>query len=108
MFCGNGDSASDARHLSAEFLVKLKPMINRNSIPALSLTLDSKTLTACGNDYGFKNIFSRVLEGFGNKKDILIVISTSGNSLSPGWENSAMYPIVFITKIYYRILFWAH
>ncbi len=80
LFCGNGGSASDAQHLAAEFLVRLKPMINRNSIPALSLTLDSTTLTACGNDYGFENVFSRALEGLGNKKDILIAISTSGNS----------------------------
>ena len=79
-FCGNGGSASDSQHLATEFLVRLKPNLNRTAIPAMSLTLDSTALTACGNDFGFENIFARALEGLGNKKDILIVISTSGNS----------------------------
>ncbi len=80
MFCGNGGSASDAQHLATEFLIRLKPNLNRSSIPAISLTLDSSVLTACGNDYGFENVFSRTLESLGNKKDVLIAISTSGNS----------------------------
>ena len=79
-FCWNGGSASDSQHLATEFLVRLKPNLNRTAIPAMSLTLDSTALTACGNDFGFENIFARALEGLGNKKDILIVISTSGNS----------------------------
>jgi len=79
-FCGNGGSASDSQHLATEFLIRLKPNLNRTAIPAMSLTLDSTALTACGNDFGFENIFARALEGLGNKKDILIVISTSGNS----------------------------
>lgn len=79
-FCGNGGSAADAQHLAAEFLIRLRPNVNRNSIPAISLTMDSSTLTACGNDYGFEKIFSRPFEALVNKNDILITISTSGNS----------------------------
>lgn len=78
--CGNGGSAADAQHLSAEFLVRLNPKINRKPFPIVSLALDTSTLTACGNDYGFKYIFSRNLEALASKKDLLIVISTSGNS----------------------------
>lgn len=79
--CGNGGSAADAQHLAAEFLVRLRSNINRNPIPAISLAMDTSTLTACGNDYDFKYIFSRNLEALGNKgKDVLITISTSGNS----------------------------
>ena len=66
--------------MSAEFLVRLKPKNNRRSLPIISLTQNSPVVTACGNDYGFDNIFSRVLEGIGKKKDILVCLSTSGNS----------------------------
>jgi D-sedoheptulose 7-phosphate isomerase len=78
--CGNGGSAADAQHLAAELMVRLRPKINRNSYPVISLALDVSTLTACSNDYGYKNIFSRPLAALGAKNDILIVISTSGNS----------------------------
>ena len=78
--CGNGGSAADAQHLSAEFLVRLNPKINRSPFPMVSLAMDTSTLTACGNDFDFKYIFSRNLEALGSKKDLLIVISTSGNS----------------------------
>ena len=79
-FCGNGGSAADAQHLAAELLIKLRPKINRKSLPAIALALDTSTLTACGNDYGFKYIFSRPLGALANKGDVLIAISTSGNS----------------------------
>jgi len=79
--CGNGGSAADAQHLAAEFLIRLRPNVNRSPIPAISLAMDTSTLTACGNDYDFKYIFSRNLDALGNKgKDVLIAISTSGNS----------------------------
>jgi D-sedoheptulose 7-phosphate isomerase len=79
--CGNGGSAADAQHLAAEFLIRLRPNINRNPIPAISLAMDTSTLTACGNDYDFKYIFSRSLDALSNKgKDVLIAITTSGNS----------------------------
>jgi len=81
LLCGNGGSAADAQHLAAEFLIRLRPNINRHAIPAISLATDTSTLTACGNDYDFKYIFSRNLDALGNKgKDVLIAISTSGNS----------------------------
>lgn len=60
--------------------MRLNPKINRKPFPIVSLALDTSTLTACGNDYGFKYIFSRNLEALASKKDLLIVISTSGNS----------------------------
>jgi D-sedoheptulose 7-phosphate isomerase len=78
--CGNGGSAADAQHLAAEFLVRLRPNVNRIPLPALSLALDTSTITACGNDFSFDKIFSRNLEALGNFRDVLIVISTSGNS----------------------------
>lgn len=80
LLCGNGGSAADAQHLAAEFLVRLRPNINRRAIPAISLAQDTSTLTACGNDYSFEDIFSRTLQAIGTKKDILICITTSGNS----------------------------
>jgi len=80
LFCGNGGSAADAQHLAAEFLIRLRPHINRNPIPALTLTQDTSTLTACGNDYSFDDIFLRPFKALVKKNDILICISTSGNS----------------------------
>ena len=59
--CGNGGSAADAQHLSAELLVRLRPHINRRSLPAISLALDTSTITACANDYSFEDLFSRNL-----------------------------------------------
>lgn len=78
--CGNGGSAADAQHLAAEFLVRLRPNVNRRSYPVVSLAQDISTITACGNDLGFENLFSRNLEGLANKNDLLMVLSTSGNS----------------------------
>lgn len=78
--CGNGGSAAEAQHFAAEFLVRLNPSINRRPFPIISLALDTSTLTACGNDYNFNNIFSRNLVALGHKGDLLICLSTSGNS----------------------------
>ena len=80
MVCGNGGSAADAQHLAAEYVVRLNPKKNRRPLPMISLALDTSTITACGNDYSFDNIFSRSLEAIGNKGDLLLVISTSGMS----------------------------
>ncbi len=80
ILCGNGGSAADAQHLAAEFLVRLRPKINRRPIPAISLAQDTSTLTACGNDFTFDDIFSRNLQALGARNDILICISTSGKS----------------------------
>ena len=80
LLCGNGGSAADAQHLAAEFLVRLRPHINRDSYPAISLAMDTSTLTATGNDIGFNSIFSRTLSSLGKKGDVLIAMSTSGKS----------------------------
>ncbi len=78
--CGNGGSAADAQHLSAEFLIRLRPKVNRKPYPVISLAQDTSTITACGNDLGFEKIFERNLEALAEKKDLLIAISTSGKS----------------------------
>mgnify|MGYP001338289405 CR=1 FL=1 len=80
LLCGNGGSAADAQHLAAEFLVRLTSDANRESIPALSLAQDTSTLTACINDYGPDDIFKRVFSALSSKGDVLLAISTSGNS----------------------------
>ena len=78
IFCGNGGSAADSQHLAAELMGKYK--LDRNPLPALSLTCNISSLTAIGNDYGHEYIFSRPLKGIGNRGDVLVGISTSGNS----------------------------
>lgn len=78
--CGNGGSAADAQHLAAEFLVRLRPNVNRKAYPVISLALDTSTITACGNDLGFEKLFERNLSALGCKKDLLLAISTSGKS----------------------------
>ena len=80
LLCGNGGSAADAQHLAAELLIRLRPNVNRDPLPAIALAMDSSTFTACGNDYSFDEIFSRVLQAIGKKEDILLGISTSGQS----------------------------
>ena len=80
LICGNGGSAADAQHLAAEFLIRLTSDVNRESIPALSLAQDTSTLTACINDYGPDEVFKRVFSALSAKGDILLVITTSGNS----------------------------
>jgi D-sedoheptulose 7-phosphate isomerase len=78
--CGNGGSAADAQHLAAEFIVRLRPKINRKPLPAVSIVGDTSTITACSNDYDFSQVFKRNLEALASKKDLLLTISTSGNS----------------------------
>lgn len=78
MFCGNGGSAADSQHLAAELVGHLRH--DRRPLPALALTTDTSALTAIGNDYEFKDIFSRQVRALGRAGDVLIGISTSGNS----------------------------
>ena len=80
LLCGNGGSAADAQHLAAEFLIRLTSDVDRKSIPALTLVQDTSTLTACINDYGPDDIFKRVFSSLSSKGDILLAITTSGNS----------------------------
>ena len=80
LICVNGGSAADAQHLAAEFLIRLTSDVNRDSIPALSLAQDTSTLTACINDYGSDDIFKRVFSALSSDGDVLLAITTSGNS----------------------------
>jgi D-sedoheptulose 7-phosphate isomerase len=80
LFCGNGGSAADSQHLAAELVVRLRSHINRPALAAIALTVDTSILTAGGNDIGFDNIFARGVEAYGQAGDVLIGISTSGNS----------------------------
>jgi len=80
LICGNGGSASDSSHMATELVVRLTSQRNRQALPAIALTADTSILTACGNDYGFDQIFARQVQGLGKAGDILILISTSGNS----------------------------
>ena len=80
LICGNGGSAADAQHLVAELLVRLRPKVNRKPLPAIALAQDTSTITACGNDYSFEDIFLRNFQALSSKNDLLLAISTSGNS----------------------------
>lgn len=80
LLCGNGGSAADSQHIAAEFMIRLAHDIERPAIPAIALTTDTSNLTAGGNDIGFENVFARNVEGLGQNGDVLIAISTSGNS----------------------------
>ncbi len=78
LLCGNGGSAADAQHWAAELVGRFQK--ERKGMAALALTTDTSILTAIGNDYGYEEIFSRQVEGLGCEGDLLIGISTSGNS----------------------------
>jgi len=78
LLCGNGGSAADAQHIAAELSGRFKK--ERISLAGIALTTDTSALTAIGNDYGYEFVFSRQLEGVGRSGDVLIAISTSGNS----------------------------
>jgi D-sedoheptulose 7-phosphate isomerase len=78
LVCGNGGSAADAQHLAGELVVRYK--LDRQALPAISLTHDPSTLTASGNDYGYEQVFSRQVQAYGRPGDVLVAISTSGRS----------------------------
>jgi D-sedoheptulose 7-phosphate isomerase len=78
LFFGNGGSASDSQHLAAEFVGRYEK--ERRALPSIALTTDTSILTAVGNDYGFDRIFSRQIEALGQKGDVAVALSTSGNS----------------------------
>ena len=80
LLCGNGGSAADCQHIATELMIRLSHHIERPALPAIALTTDTSNLTAGGNDIGFENIFARNVEGLGNAGDILLAVSTSGNS----------------------------
>ena len=78
LLMGNGGSAADAQHFAAEMIGRF--LMERKALPAIALTTDSSILTAVGNDYGFDDVFKRQVEALANPGDVLIGISTSGNS----------------------------
>ena len=78
LFCGNGGSAADAQHLAAEFVNRFQ--LERPPLPALALTTDTSVLTAIGNDYGFEQVFSKQVQALAEEGDVLVAISTSGES----------------------------
>ncbi len=78
VLCGNGGSAADAQHLAAEFVNRF--LIDRKPLPALALTTDTSILTSVGNDFSYNDIFAKQLQALGKPEDVLIGISTSGNS----------------------------
>jgi len=78
LLCGNGGSASDAQHIAAELVGRYK--IERGGLPAIALTTDTSILTAVGNDYGYDRVFQRQVEALAQQGDVVIGISTSGNS----------------------------
>ena len=80
LLCGNGGSAADCQHIATELMIRLNHKINRPAMPAIALTTDSSNMTAGGNDIGFENVFARNVEGLGQEGDVLLAISTSGNS----------------------------
>lgn len=78
LFFGNGGSAADSQHLAAEFTIRF--VKNRRALAAVALTTDTSAMTACGNDFGFDQLFSRQIEALGRPGDVAIGLSTSGNS----------------------------
>lgn len=80
LFCGNGGSAADCQHLAAEFVSALNHDKPRPALAAIALTTDTSFLTASANDFGFEQVFARQVEALGRAGDVLIAISTSGDS----------------------------
>jgi D-sedoheptulose 7-phosphate isomerase len=80
LLCGNGGSAADAQHFAGELVVRLSSDYTRGALPAITLSSNDYVLTACANDFGFEQVFSRQIEALGKPEDVLLCISTSGNS----------------------------
>ncbi|UKL13496.1 D-sedoheptulose-7-phosphate isomerase [Dissulfurimicrobium hydrothermale] len=78
LLCGNGGSAADSQHIAAEFINRFR--LERNPLPAIALTTDTSVITSISNDYGFNYVFSKQIEALASPKDVVIGISTSGNS----------------------------
>ena len=101
VLCGNGGSAADAQHLAGEMIARF--YLERKALPAIALNTNSSVVTAIGNDYEYDVIFARQVEALGNSGDVLIAISTSGNSRSvlfalDAAKNAGMRTIGFLGK----------
>lgn len=82
LLCGNGGSAADAQHLATELTIRYRSSVARKALPAIALSADTSALTAGANDLGYEQVFSRLVEAYGKKGDVVLGISTSGNSMS--------------------------
>lgn len=82
LLCGNGGSAADAQHLATELTIRYRSSVQRKALPAIALSTDTSALTAGANDLGYDHVFARLVEAYGVKGDVILGISTSGNSLS--------------------------
>lgn len=80
LICGNGGSAADSQHMATELVSKFSPVLERPALPAIALTTDTSFLTAYSNDFFFDGVFERQIQALGNSGDVLLGISTSGNS----------------------------
>jgi D-sedoheptulose 7-phosphate isomerase len=82
LLCGNGGSAADAQHLATEFTIRYRSSVDRPALPAIALSTDTSAMTAGANDLGYDAVFARLVEAYGREGDILLCLSTSGNSKS--------------------------
>jgi len=82
LLCGNGGSAADAQHLATEFTIRYRSSVDRPALPAIALSTDTSALTAGANDLGYDAVFARLVEAYGREGDVLLGLSTSGNSRS--------------------------
>nr|WP_235670339.1 SIS domain-containing protein [Prosthecochloris vibrioformis] len=82
LLCGNGGSAADAQHLATELSIRFRKSVQRRALPAIALNADTTALTAGANDLGYDAVFGRLLEAYGAPGDVVLGISTSGNSMS--------------------------
>ncbi len=82
LLCGNGGSAADAQHLATELTIRYRSSVHRPALPAIALSTDTSALTAGANDLGYDAVFARLVEAYGREGDILLGLSTSGNSQS--------------------------
>ena len=99
ILCGNGGSFADAQHISAEFVSRF--MFERAPLPSIVLGVNGSTISAIGNDYGYEQVFSRELNALGTEKDVLIAISTSGDSANVvsavNIANDLKIPVIALT-----------
>ncbi|MEI8032730.1 MAG: D-sedoheptulose 7-phosphate isomerase [Chlorobiaceae bacterium] len=82
LLCGNGGSAADAQHLATELCIRYRSSVDRPALPAIALSTDTSALTAGANDLGYDAVFARLVEAYGREGDLLLALSTSGNSRS--------------------------
>ncbi len=82
LICGNGGSAADAQHLATELTIRYRSSVRRRALPAIALSTDTSALTAGANDLGYDEVFARLVEAYGGEGDVILGISTSGNSMN--------------------------